>query len=391
MEAQKEVWGNVKDMLDVPENNRFVRSMSSYPVSINLWNNLQRNLYQNFHKQRVYTVLYFDATENVVDYPIIYKNLKTHPLNVYTLILEKMGLMEICLPVGAVISERKRAFDISSFLYEWLEFFQYLPQEVVMDQEAASIVAFMRVFNKMDVKEYVRQAFAFLRGDTDRFKLVLIRLDKNHIVHTFSKIKINTEGSCSQLVSRSICRLVEETNFRHVCDVIGNLLILLSGEHRSEQVIGAENFLNKHIRMEVGPRFEAYPVSGIDFDVGFTENWFNEIYTTAGSLANGDYDVSINNPYLNGRLVQYLHRICEKILLWTAVLPAKRKSCKLSGTSAAIESYHGHLKSRLLLKETVSLDTGIEILEKFVKSSVEKKISGIYNSFFRVENRCRGA
>lgn len=367
-------------MVDVPDHKRFVQGISEYPIAIQLFNSAQRNMLQNMKKKGMYIVYYFDATEKMLNYPIDRENTKTYPLNFYTILLEKMDQFEVCVPVGAIVSERKRAMDIQYFLSVWLDYMGVKPKEVVMDQEAASIVAFLRVFNNLNLDEYNTAAFDYL-NDRCKFNFVLIRLDKNHIAHTFSKITLAQDNACHDLVRRSVLKLVEEHDFNYIMQVFGNLLVLLNSNRKSQAVIDAEIFLNRHVRKSLEAPVEDYPISSFDFGVQISNLWFDSVEKNASQSYNQSLDISMDNPYFDVKIASYLESISKKVLLWTAVLPFKKKSKKISGSSAAIESYHNQLKNRVLLGKVVDLDVGITAFHKLIDYNMNRKTGNLIYHF----------
>ncbi len=373
--------------MDKPDHNRFIQTLSEKPLGIQVYNSSQRNALKNFQKSN-YTVLYFDATEKVFNHPFDYNHLKTYAINLYTILLDKMEVFKTCPPVGAFISERKRAMDIQHFLYDWYEYMGVKPQEVVMDQEAASLLAFLRVFNNIDLNSYIKEAFGYLSG-LNSFKHVIIRLDKNHIAHTFSKIQLVNPNACSELIRRSILLLVEETDLNYIFAVFGNMCILLSNTHKNERVEKAEKFLNQHIRKENGIN----PSSVMHFNILADENWFGalmkivQMYSDEeASGTSTSLNISIYNPYHDEKILKYITSISKKLLLWTAVIPHQKNSKKISGSSAAIESYHKHLKTDILLKQQVNLDKGITVYQGLCIDSINNRRDGNVFTILFFEN-----
>jgi hypothetical protein len=128
--------------------------------------------------------------------------------------------------------------------------------------------------------------------------------------------------------------------------------------HKTELVSEAERYLSLHIQ---GVDAE----SPIDFTkTGKDENWFVTIEQLVEQRHCDQYEVSINNPYYDLRLFKYIKKCCKKVLLWCNALAAKMGSTNLEATSAGLESYHQHLKNRLLLGATVDLDVAIGKIEE---------------------------
>jgi hypothetical protein len=306
-----------------------------------------------------------DATEGLFKHPFPDRiHLKKSPLNLYTMMLDSLGESQSCVPVGAMISERKTIDELDYFLKKWLRYFKFKPDEMVMDQEAASIHAFMRVFNDLSLEEYVQKGFRFLRNE-GRFNFVLLRFDVNHFTHTLSKIKIANPGACSQLVSRSLTLMIAETDFDYVCTVVGNLLVILSSSHKNKYVENSESFLNAHIRGDPA-------VSEINFQVRMDEDWFQNVNDIVRPFLTEKSDRSINNPYFDVTLVEYLRKVCRKLLVWSAVLSNAKNSPKLYASSAGLENYHNIIKNTHLNGNKVTLDEGIDMLQIHTSDCVQK-------------------
>jgi hypothetical protein len=106
--------------------------------------------------------------------------------------------------------------------------------------------------------------------------------------------------------------------------------------------------------------------SPIDFsEIEVAENWYKSIESTVQKFQTDQYEVSINNPYFDVRLLKYIKKICSKVLLWSSLLARKNNSANLEASSAGLESYHNHIKTRMLQRKTADLDVAINILNNY--------------------------
>lgn len=341
---------------------KLVRVMQIFPeIKVIFWHEYQCNFYK-YYAKRNYTILSLDDTGGIVSNV---HDTRKHSSNLFQLqILTKEGPS---LPIGQLLSDRKHCEVVKEFLKEWLKNFKWAPREMVMDGAAALHNAACEIFNKCTLARYKKGCWNFIIQGTDLFPFkTLIRMDRNHTVHTivrWGKKKIH-DRSVRYFVIRSICLCIDLVVMENIVKVLITILFVVLQKKESEMTLKCKEALVNFVRSGT---FEDL----LDFGIEISPNWYEDNLNAIQKITDVGKVYSTPNAYHNLKIATYLKYLTNNVLLWTAVVAQKAQSEKIEASSANIESYFSNLKTNILLKQVLPID---EFLQKFVEY-VEGEIS----------------
>lgn len=149
-------------------------------------------------------------------------------------------------PVFQVLSQRHTSDFISYFMKYWRHHHnsQKNPNEIVMDNSSALILASVQTFTSFQTKEaYLNACFERIFGHDEPNISCFIRLDRSHIVKEILRMKViaQQDSRIKKLLHRVLGYLITVTDIKIVEEIIFNIFILISNKYEhSDKVTSAK-------------------------------------------------------------------------------------------------------------------------------------------------------
>jgi hypothetical protein len=320
-------------------------------VTIMYWHKLQRNFYIN-HARFEYTILSLDDTGNIIN-NLHGDSRKCDELNLFQLQLQMHD--EKSKRIGQMLSSRKDKQTVHDFLTKWLNDFEYLPNECIMDGAGALHWAACKVFNECEIKDYMIFCYRFMEGEQNVWKFnTLLRLDMFHFVQMLRRFcrKHKIDKSVKALFLRALVLCAVLTNFKDIHHIFVCVVLIASQRKETKETIVAKNILQNFItRNEIGKLNVQVPVN-------CQENWVTVIVENLKSL--NFKEMAFKNSHYFPELVQYLSYIGRLVHMWSNVVASKAGSQKLLASSNIVESSFSVLKRTVLKGKVTTCDEYIE-------------------------------
>ncbi|CAI6376027.1 unnamed protein product [Macrosiphum euphorbiae] len=167
--------------------NSTIRDIGYDRFYIHYWSGNELDVYRQYIKQNVNSVISIDATGGVVQRPVLISGRKTANIFLYEVVVMDHTIKRQ-YGVAHMLSERHDTNSISHWLQEWVKDGAPCPKIVVMDQPLALMSASVKSFTQYSsLNMYLDVCSSWIIGD-NKYPLptTMIRNDFNHIMKLLS-------------------------------------------------------------------------------------------------------------------------------------------------------------------------------------------------------------
>lgn len=234
---------------------KYLQKVSLIPFNVQCWSPMQKD-FVRYMRQKMdgNMTLYLDATGGLVRKPkISCKSLYYYALVLPILIYEN----EPTIPVA--ITDMVSGSHTYDTIHGWLFSFRiYLEKEfkfwpifqnIVIDFSFAEINSTVEAFNRIDIVQYINEAYHSLHTQDSNFKskYVKIILCSNHLMNNMSRDVCKHFPKYyrgTQILKSILAYFIVENNYVQLKEIFKNLVILLKSKYISKQTVESmENIL----------------------------------------------------------------------------------------------------------------------------------------------------
>lgn len=127
--------------------NSVLRDIGYDRFFVHNWSNAELNIYRQYVKRNMHSIISIDATGGVVKCPVLISGRKTANIFLYEIVV-MVHIVKRQYGVAHMLSERHDTSSISHWLQEWVKDVAPLPKIVVTDQSLALMSAAVKSFSQ---------------------------------------------------------------------------------------------------------------------------------------------------------------------------------------------------------------------------------------------------
>lgn len=290
------------------------------------------------------------------------------------------------VPVGQMVSAKHDNTTISRWLEDLFKTI-CIPNEVVLDESAALLLAVVKAFTQFDnVVSYLQRCHHILDNSSYELPKSYLRHDISHMVKTIKRAKVfgHIGKKQSEFYQYCIGILFKIDDFEYMLGIIEDILTMAIFEFESFEITEParkrlQTLIETHavkeiyqkIQMNETVKADESHIIEIDTDEAFsTIPWYENIKTKLLMIDNNNNDDKVNF-YCSAAFIKYFDNLIFKLPLWGTIMTKYFDSPNQNVSSSNCESDFKYVKRFLFQNEKKMR------IDKFVFSHIDDIIGRI--------------